>query len=116
MIKSCGPFQKRMVVAQRPSRAALALRVNRPGVAGDSGLGRSRTEFMPREQTAGKPAARRYSSEEKRAAVRMVRALQAETGMTHGAVRRVAEQLGYGVESCAAGSSGPTSMTVFARA
>jgi transposase len=25
--------------------------------------------------------------------------LQAETGMTHGAVRRVAEQLGYGVES-----------------
>jgi transposase len=31
--------------------------------------------------------------------VRMVRSLQAETGMTHGAVRRVAEQLGYGVES-----------------
>lgn len=29
----------------------------------------------------------------------MVRSLQAETGMTHGAVRRVAEQLGYGVES-----------------
>jgi transposase-like protein len=29
----------------------------------------------------------------------MVLALQAETGMTHGAVRRVAEQLGYGVES-----------------
>ena len=25
--------------------------------------------------------------------------LRAETGMTHGAVRRVAEQLGYGVES-----------------
>jgi transposase-like protein len=37
--------------------------------------------------------------EEKQAAVRMVRSLQAETGMTHGAVRRVAEQLGYGVES-----------------
>ena len=28
----------------------------------------------------------------------MVRSLQAETGMRHGAVRGVAEQLGYGVE------------------
>jgi transposase len=28
-----------------------------------------------------------------------VRALQAETGITHAAVRRVAEQLGYGIES-----------------
>ena len=54
---------------------------------------------MPTEHTAGKPTTRRYSSEEKQAAVRMVRSLQAETGMTHGAVRRVAEQLGYGVES-----------------
>jgi transposase len=54
---------------------------------------------MPREHTAGKPTTRRYSTEEKQAAVRMVRSLQAETGMTHGAVRRVAEQLGYGVES-----------------
>jgi transposase-like protein len=63
------------------------------------GLGRSRTEFMPSERTAGKPTTRRYSPEEKQAAVRMVRSLQAETGMTHGAVRRVAGQLGYGVES-----------------
>ena len=54
---------------------------------------------MPREHTAEKPTTRRYSTEEKQAAVRMVRSLQAETGMTHGAVRRVAEQLGYGVES-----------------
>ena len=54
---------------------------------------------MPSERTAGKPTTRRYSSEEKQAAVRMVRSLQAETGMTHGAVRRVAEQLGYWVES-----------------
>ncbi len=54
---------------------------------------------MPTEHTAGKPTTRRYSSKEKQSAVRMVRALQAETGMTHGAVRRVAEQLGYGVES-----------------
>ena len=54
---------------------------------------------MPQARTAGRPTTRRYSLEEKQAAVRMVRALQAETGMTHGAVRRVAEQLGYGVES-----------------
>jgi transposase len=54
---------------------------------------------MPREHTAGKPTTRRYSIEEKQAAVRMVRSLQAETGMVQGSVRRVAEQLGYGVES-----------------
>jgi transposase-like protein len=54
---------------------------------------------MSTEHTAGKPTTRRYSPEEKAAAVRMVRSLQAETGMTHGAVRRVAEQLGFGVES-----------------
>jgi len=54
---------------------------------------------MPAEHTAGKPRARRYSPEEKQAAVRMVRSLQAETGATTGTVGRVAEQLGYGVES-----------------
>ncbi len=54
---------------------------------------------MPSEHTAGKPTTRRYSAEEKAAAVRMVRSLQAETGTTAGTVRRVAEQLGYGVES-----------------
>jgi transposase-like protein len=54
---------------------------------------------MPSERTAGKPTTRRYSAEEKQAAVRMVRSLQAETGMHHGAVKRVAEQLDYGVES-----------------
>jgi transposase len=37
--------------------------------------------------------------EEKQAAVRMVGSLRAETGTTAGTVRRVAEQLGYGVES-----------------
>ena len=35
---------------------------------------------MPQERTAGRPTTRRYSVEEKQAAVRMVRALQAETG------------------------------------
>jgi pimeloyl-ACP methyl ester carboxylesterase len=43
---------------------------------------------MSREHTAGRSTARRYSIEEKQAAVRMVCSLQAETGMTHGAVRR----------------------------
>jgi len=54
---------------------------------------------MPREQSPGKPTTRRYSEEEKAAAVRMVRTLRAELGHDHGTVKRVAEQLGYGVES-----------------
>lgn len=54
---------------------------------------------MPSEHTAGKPTTRRYSPEEKAAAVRMVRSLRVETGTRTGTVRRVAEQLGYGVES-----------------
>jgi transposase len=48
---------------------------------------------------AGKPTARRYSPEEKAAAVRMVRTLRVELGTEHGTVHRVARQLGYGVES-----------------
>lgn len=54
---------------------------------------------MPEDRTAGKPTTRRYSAEEKAAAVRMVHSLQAETGQSFGAVKRVAAQLGYGVES-----------------
>ena len=54
---------------------------------------------MPKEQTAGKPTTRRYSPEEKAAAVRMVRTLRAELGTEHGTGQRVAAQLGYGVES-----------------
>ena len=54
---------------------------------------------MPTERTAGRPTTRRYSMEEKQAAVRMVRSLRAETGTRTGTVRRVADQLGYGVES-----------------
>ncbi len=54
---------------------------------------------MPKEQTSGKPTTRRYSPEEKAAAVRMVRTLRAELGTEHGTVQRVATQLGYGVES-----------------
>jgi transposase-like protein len=71
---------------------------------------------MPSERTAGKPTTRRHSAEEKAAAVGMVRSLQAEVGMQHGVVKRVAEQLGYGVESVSSWVSRPRSMTVFAPA
>ena len=54
---------------------------------------------MPKEQSPGKPTTRRYSEQEKDAAVRMVRTLRAELGTEHGTVHRVARQLGYGVES-----------------
>ena len=54
---------------------------------------------MPKEQSPGKPTVRRYSPQEKAAVVRMVRALRAELGTEHPTVRRVARQLGYGVES-----------------
>ena len=48
-----------------------------------------------REQSPGKPTTRRYSQEEKAAAVRMVRTLRAELGHDHGTIKRVADQLGY---------------------
>jgi transposase-like protein len=54
---------------------------------------------MPKEQSPGKPTTRRYSAEEKAAAVRMVRTLRTELGSDHGTIQRVATQLGYGVES-----------------
>lgn len=54
---------------------------------------------MPRETTPGKATTRRCSPEEKAAAVRMVRTLRAELGTDHGTVKRVAQQLGYGIES-----------------
>ena len=54
---------------------------------------------MVSNQGAGKPTARRYSPEEKAAAVRMVRTLRAKLGTEHGTVHRVASQLGFGVES-----------------
>jgi transposase len=54
---------------------------------------------MGSERTPGKPTTRRYSQAEKDQAVRLVRQLQAETGKRHGAIQRVAAQLGYGIES-----------------
>ncbi len=49
--------------------------------------------------SSDKPTTRRYTPEEKDQAVRMVRALRAELGTSQGTVKRVARQLGYGVES-----------------
>ena len=49
--------------------------------------------------TSGKPTTRRYTPDEKEQAVRMVRTLRAELGTSQGTVKRVAQQLGYGVES-----------------
>lgn len=49
--------------------------------------------------SSGKPTTRRYTAEQKEQAVRMVRTLRAELGTSKGTVKRVADQLGYGVES-----------------
>jgi transposase len=54
---------------------------------------------MPNEQPRKKPTGRRYSPDEKAQAVRLVRQLRAELGTDHGTVKRVAGQLGYGIES-----------------
>lgn len=62
---------------------------------------------MPQHKNKG----RRYSAEEKAAAVRMVRTLRAELGTSQGTTSRVAEQLGYGVESVRAWVRQATSMT-----
>jgi hypothetical protein len=48
---------------------------------------------------SGKLTTRRYSLEEKTAAVRMLTTLRAELGTERGTVQRLATQLGYGVES-----------------
>jgi len=54
---------------------------------------------MPHELSPGKPNTRRYSPAEKERAVRAVRQLRKELGTEHGTIRRVADQLGIGVES-----------------
>ena len=54
---------------------------------------------MPKDTTPGNPTTRRYSPEEKAAAVRMVSTLRVELGAEHGTIQRVASQLGYGTES-----------------
>ena len=54
---------------------------------------------MPHELSPGKPNTRRYSEAEKDRAVRAVFQLRKELGTDHGTIRRVADQLGIGVES-----------------
>ena len=54
---------------------------------------------MPHEMSPGNPSTRRYTDAEKQRAVRAVRQLRKELGHDHGTVKRVAEQLGIGVES-----------------
>ena len=54
---------------------------------------------MPREVSPGKPTTRRYSEAERERAVRAVRQLRKELGSEHGTIKRVADQLGIGVES-----------------
>ena len=55
---------------------------------------------MPRDTTPGKPTTRRCTRDEKEQAVRLVRQLRTETGISsYVAAKRVAGQLGYGVES-----------------
>ena len=54
---------------------------------------------MPHEMSPGKPSTRRYTDAEKQRAVRAVRQLRKELSTDHGTVKRVAEQLGIGVES-----------------
>jgi len=54
---------------------------------------------MPHEMSPGKPTTRRYSEAERDRAVRAVRQLRKELGTEHGTVKRVADQLGIGVES-----------------
>ena len=54
---------------------------------------------MASGHSAGRGSSRRYSEVEKAQAVRLVRALHAELGTSRGTVRRVADQLGFGVES-----------------
>lgn len=54
---------------------------------------------MPEERVPGRPTTRRYSEEEKAQAVRLVRQLRRELGTEHGTIQRVADQLGYGVET-----------------
>ena len=47
--------------------------------------------------------AQNYPDDLRQRAVRMVLEVQAETGEKHGAVTRIAKQLGIGTESCASG-------------
>lgn len=57
----------------------------------------------------------RYSKAQKEQAVYLGRKIREETGERHGAVQRVAGQLGFGWRRSASGSTRPTSMPVNVR-
>jgi transposase-like protein len=54
---------------------------------------------MANQKQKGSPTARRYTPDEKAQTVRLVRTLRDELGTSHGTIQRIANQLGYGVES-----------------
>ncbi len=54
---------------------------------------------MQHEKNKTKAAPRRYTPSDKEQAVRLVRELRRELGTDKGVIRRVAGQLGYGIES-----------------
>lgn len=54
---------------------------------------------MQHENIRTKPAPRRYTPSDKEQAVRLVCELRRELGTDKGVIRRVAGQLGYGIES-----------------
>ena len=54
---------------------------------------------MSSDEKVVAPTHRRYSKAQKEQAVRLVRQIREETGEHHGAVQRVARQLGFGVET-----------------
>ena len=54
---------------------------------------------MADERVSKSPTTRRYSKAQKDQAVRLVEQLREETGEHHGAIVKVARQLGFGVES-----------------
>ena len=64
---------------------------------------------MPQEKSPGKPTTRRCREDEKAQAVRLVRQARDE-GREHGAVQRVANQLGFGAGG-APSTHGPSRMT-----
>jgi len=74
-------------------------RLNRPGLLGDSWLWKPGGVSCRQIAQLGSRRRGGIRVRRSRLRLRMVRSLRAETGSTAGTVRRVAEQLGYGVES-----------------
>jgi transposase-like protein len=89
---------KRNTAARTGDRFVGDHELNRPGIRGGSDLG-NEDGVMSDVRVSNTPTTRRYSKAQKDQAVRLVQQLREETGEHHGAVVRVARQLGFGVES-----------------